>query len=84
MLGFDRRELVTIPSLHDAQQWETFQSTRLELRPNSRTRMLRSATKNKDLRHSKELRADLQISEISIEMKAMKRDAIKTITTHSM
>ncbi|MDB5999425.1 MAG: Oxidoreductase, short chain dehydrogenase/reductase family [Rhizobacter sp.] len=34
LVGFDRRELVTIPSLPDAGQWEAFNAARLAMLPN--------------------------------------------------
>lgn len=34
LVGFDRRETVTIPPLPDAQQWETFQAARQAILPN--------------------------------------------------
>ena len=34
LIGFDRRELVTIPPLHDATQWSTFQVARQAMLPN--------------------------------------------------
>lgn len=33
LVGFDRREPVTIPPLHDAGQWDTFQAARLVMLP---------------------------------------------------
>jgi len=36
LVGFDRRELVTIPTLHDLGQWETFQAARKAMIPNFR------------------------------------------------
>ena len=34
LVGFDRREAVTLPSLPDAKQWETFDAARLAMLPN--------------------------------------------------
>jgi len=34
LAGFDRHELVTIPSLPDAADWERFDAARLALKPN--------------------------------------------------
>lgn len=34
LAGFDRSELVTIPSLPDLQDWERFVAARLALEPN--------------------------------------------------
>ena len=34
LAGFDRKELVTIPSLHDAALWDTFNNARLAMLPN--------------------------------------------------
>lgn len=34
LVGYDRRELVTIPPLPDAAQWETFNAARLAMLPN--------------------------------------------------
>jgi short-subunit dehydrogenase len=34
LVGFDRKELVTIPPLHDAGLWETFDAARRAIRPN--------------------------------------------------
>ena len=34
LIGFDRRELVTIPPLSDASQWETFNAARQAMLPN--------------------------------------------------
>jgi len=36
LIGFDRRELITIPSLPDAAQWEQFDAARAALLPNFR------------------------------------------------
>ncbi len=36
LVGFDRRETITIPSLPDAAQWETFSAARLAMQPNFR------------------------------------------------
>jgi len=36
LVGFDRRESVTIPSLHDLGQWETFAAARAAMVPNFR------------------------------------------------
>lgn len=36
LVGFDRREPVTIPPLHDAGQWESFSGARLAMVPNFR------------------------------------------------
>ena len=36
LVGFDRREPVTIPSLPDAGQWEAFQAARVAMAPNFR------------------------------------------------
>jgi hypothetical protein len=33
LVGFDRREPVTIPPLHDAQQWDTYQTARQVMLP---------------------------------------------------
>jgi hypothetical protein len=33
LVGFDRREAVTIPHLHDATQWEAFQGARMAMIP---------------------------------------------------
>jgi uncharacterized protein len=33
LVGFDRRELVTIPPLHDAAQWEAFEAARRTMQP---------------------------------------------------
>ena len=33
LIGFDRREPVTIPPLHDASQWDAYQATRLAMLP---------------------------------------------------
>lgn len=34
LIGYDRRELVTIPPLPDADQWKTFDSARQAMLPN--------------------------------------------------
>ena len=34
LVGFDRRELVTIPSLPDAEDWDRFDAARRALGPN--------------------------------------------------
>jgi short-subunit dehydrogenase len=34
LVGFDRREAVTLPSLPDVQQWEAFDTARLAMVPN--------------------------------------------------
>jgi hypothetical protein len=34
LVGFDRRETVTIPSLPDAKQWNTFDAARQSMIPN--------------------------------------------------
>jgi hypothetical protein len=34
LVGFDRRETVTIPSLPDADQWKTFDAARQIMLPN--------------------------------------------------
>jgi short-subunit dehydrogenase len=34
LVGYDRRELVTIPPLPDAGQWEAFSAARLAMLPN--------------------------------------------------
>jgi hypothetical protein len=34
LVGFDRQELVTIPSLPDAADWERFDSARKAMAPN--------------------------------------------------
>ena len=34
LTGFDRREVVTIPSLPDAAQWEAFEAARQAMVPN--------------------------------------------------
>jgi short-subunit dehydrogenase len=34
LVGFDRRELVTIPPLHDVRMWEDFTAARQAIRPN--------------------------------------------------
>ncbi|CAN7665082.1 SDR family NAD(P)-dependent oxidoreductase [Pararhizobium sp. LjRoot238] len=36
LVGFDRREAVTIPPLPDAGQWDTYQAARLAILPNTR------------------------------------------------
>jgi short-subunit dehydrogenase len=36
LVGFDRRELITIPSLPDAGQWQAFSAAREAMRPNFR------------------------------------------------
>jgi short-subunit dehydrogenase len=36
LVGFDRREAITIPSLHDASQWESFSAARQAMLPNFR------------------------------------------------
>lgn len=36
LVGFDRREAITLPSLHDVDQWEAFSSARQALLPNFR------------------------------------------------
>jgi uncharacterized protein len=33
LVGFDRREAVTIPPLHDAEQWEVFEAARRAMQP---------------------------------------------------
>ena len=33
LVGFDRREVVTIPPLHDASQWDAYQAARLAMLP---------------------------------------------------
>lgn len=33
LVGFDRREPVTVPPLHDASQWDAYQATRLAMLP---------------------------------------------------
>ncbi len=33
LVGFDRRETVTIPPLHDAAQWEAFEAARRLMLP---------------------------------------------------
>ncbi|MEX3958590.1 SDR family NAD(P)-dependent oxidoreductase [Trinickia sp. EG282A] len=34
LVGFDRREAITIPPLHDVGQWEAYQAARLAMMPN--------------------------------------------------
>jgi len=34
LVGFDRRETITIPSLHDATQWDAYQAARQAMLPN--------------------------------------------------
>ena len=34
LVGFDRRELITIPPLHDATQWSAFEVARKAMLPN--------------------------------------------------
>jgi short-subunit dehydrogenase len=34
LVGFDRRELITIPPLHDAKQWSAFEVARKAMLPN--------------------------------------------------
>jgi len=36
LVGFDRREPVTIPPLHDAAQWEAFETARRAMLPGFR------------------------------------------------
>ena len=36
LLGFDRREAVTIPPLHDAAQWDAYQAARQAMLPGFR------------------------------------------------
>jgi short-subunit dehydrogenase len=36
LVGFDRREAITIPPLPDAGQWEAFTAARLAMLPNFR------------------------------------------------
>ena len=36
LLGFDRRETITLPSLHDLGQWEAFAAARQAMLPNFR------------------------------------------------
>jgi short-subunit dehydrogenase len=36
LVGFDRREAITIPSLHDVTQWESFSAARQTMLPNFR------------------------------------------------
>ncbi len=36
LVGFDRREAITIPSLHDVSQWESFSAARQTMLPNFR------------------------------------------------
>ena len=36
LVGFGRRETITIPTLHDAGQWEAFQAARVAMLPNLR------------------------------------------------
>jgi uncharacterized protein len=37
LTGFDRRELVTIPSLHDGEQWDVYEGARKAMAPNLST-----------------------------------------------
>jgi len=36
LVGFDRREPITIPSLHDAAQWEAYEAARQAMFPGLR------------------------------------------------
>jgi uncharacterized protein len=36
LVGFDRREAITIPSLPDEVQWTAFEAARLTMQPNFR------------------------------------------------
>jgi hypothetical protein len=36
LVGFDRREAITLPSLHDLDQWEAFSAARQAMLPNFR------------------------------------------------
>jgi short-subunit dehydrogenase len=36
LVGFDRRETVTIPPLPDVEQWNTYQAARQAMLPNTR------------------------------------------------